>query len=672
MKKALALILALLMLCSTVVVTSVAADPVAIDIEDMPGYEKAYIGAPIAVAPVQDGTINEGEYTFSRKLYPITPNKAGGADMSKYTNPLSEYWAYDADFIYYAFVSQAAYDHATQLTFRLTHDYIIGATPNVFSSHRPLSDADALTITINKGDSQFVIGSAPTGKSAPVAGDDFDAFNNFTQSYAPACVEVKLSRAYLATQMGLGSASEVTKFTYSTRYNDTKYDGSNWTYAFLDHVLTAGQAAWLTAQGVTVDTGFVSESASSLSRVCNMIVLGEKPVEENYWESVVTDLGLAVDVKPVTKTPTLDGVISADEYPTKVITPTASIYGAGTAEVDSENIVEYYGHDAEYIYYAAVYDRDVSGRAFWPRFKLENTCNIYTPDTSHNKWQLSVQARLTAGNDAYLNENAAYADHVAPVFEQEIFVEGSRVGNTETYEFKISKEYIARENPANNVTADDIKYIPYLTWFHNAATLGTNITSDIATAITNAGGTAPATGEVSYKFMVLSGETTKVEDRIEITTSEKASVRISAVAPGLRFKSTVNKADLLTLVTKFGAENVKVGTLIAPDAQDLELTINTASKLDVAATVASPFGTDGANTIFAGSISNVKTANLERDFAARGYIAYNDGTGWNYIYSDVTAVRDITEVVNAALADDEAGYTQAQIDVLNAIIAPLN
>jgi metal-dependent hydrolase (beta-lactamase superfamily II) len=79
------------------------------------------------------------------------------------------------------------------------------------------------------------------------------------------------------------------------------------------------------------------------------------------------------------------------------------------------------------------------------------------------------------------------------------------------------------------------------------------------------------------------------------------------------------------------------------------------------ADVTDPFGTEGYKTVFAGSIANIKAANLNRDFTAVGYIAYFDGEAWNYIYSDTEGTRNVSDVAYAAYTDiafeEAAGYT---------------
>ena len=97
MKKTLALILAVLMLCSVVVIATSAEE--AADWEAL--YAKyginVYIGAPTDTPPVLDGTISTGEYTFERELeyanlWEVSPGEIQSS--------LKEYFAHDDGYIY--------------------------------------------------------------------------------------------------------------------------------------------------------------------------------------------------------------------------------------------------------------------------------------------------------------------------------------------------------------------------------------------------------------------------------------------------------------------------------------------------------------------------------------------------------------------------------------------
>ncbi len=151
-------------------------------------------------------------------------------------------------------------------------------------------------------------------------------------------------------------------------------------------------------------------------------------------------------------------------------------------------------------------------------------------------------------------------------------------------------------------------------------------------------------------------------------TNQTASVRISTKNNGLRFKTNIIKETIDNLINTYGAENVGVGTLIAPTDTlgGAALTHKVATPfVDVKATVDQPFADDGTTLTYAGSLSKIKLENLDRDFTAVGYISYKDGSGnTHYIYSDSSCTRSINYVATAALNDNSAGYTLAQLAII--------
>ena len=155
---------------------------------------------------------------------------------------------------------------------------------------------------------------------------------------------------------------------------------------------------------------------------------------------------------------------------------------------------------------------------------------------------------------------------------------------------------------------------------------------------------------------------------VTVTTRETASIRLSASNPGLRFKTDVVKSELDALIDIYGAENVKVGTLITLDElrNGAAITADATFKVvDVVASVDNPFQA-GATNVYAGSITSIKPANLTKDFAAVGYVAYRASADseWVYIYSEVTAVRNVTYVAQACYDAGEFADSPAAIKIL--------
>ncbi len=113
MKKVLALILAVLML-ATLAIASVAAEEEKIDLATF-GYDYGqrtiYLGEEIEAAPTLDGVIDDGEYSWERKI------EAGDANYTAHPHDIYEYMAHDADWYYYAFTTYIVKDQRPQVQF---------------------------------------------------------------------------------------------------------------------------------------------------------------------------------------------------------------------------------------------------------------------------------------------------------------------------------------------------------------------------------------------------------------------------------------------------------------------------------------------------------------------------------------------------------------------------
>lgn len=192
-----------------------------------------------------------------------------------------------------------------------------------------------------------------------------------------------------------------------------------------------------------------------------------------------------------------------------------------------------------------------------------------------------------------------------------------------------------------------------------------------------------------------------------ISTPNVGSARISrADAAGLRFMTEIDETYLKMLVNTYGAENVEVGTLIAPTdklgARKLTHSLGVEGKdyITVKATIDRPndeeTNASGETTqIYTGSIVNIKEKNQNRDYTGRGYIKYTTHGGeTKYIYSSGSASKNVLDIANKALLDlstvqdDEnykyeaedldygvvlySKYTQRQRDTLRTLIALAN
>lgn len=142
-----------------------------------------------------------------------------------------------------------------------------------------------------------------------------------------------------------------------------------------------------------------------------------------------------------------------------------------------------------------------------------------------------------------------------------------------------------------------------------------------------------------------------------VVTDNVASIRLARSANGLRFKTAIDKTYLNMLVNTYGAENVEVGTLIAPtDKLSGKLThaSGTVGKdyVDVKATINSPYDTTSTANIYTGALVDIKLSNQDRDFTAVGYVKYKTHNGTvNFVYSDSSASKNVAQIALAAIKD---------------------
>jgi hypothetical protein len=161
---------------------------------------------------------------------------------------------------------------------------------------------------------------------------------------------------------------------------------------------------------------------------------------------------------------------------------------------------------------------------------------------------------------------------------------------------------------------------------------------------------------------------------VKFTTAETASVRItsSKLNSGLRFKSTFDAEFIQNVNAAAGSLQVTYGTLIAPT--DYVTSVSEFTKealdakygagkgyIDVVADINNPYEIDGSgNVTIAGSITNIKDGNLDRNFSAIAYVKYGD----TIIYSGTYATRNISYIADLAVNDTKA---QAEEGYMNKI-----
>ena len=182
------------------------------------------------------------------------------------------------------------------------------------------------------------------------------------------------------------------------------------------------------------------------------------------------------------------------------------------------------------------------------------------------------------------------------------------------------------------LTLDDVRlYDTVLTKDQVAAIIPTDLQKDVF---------AFDTGDVGFSMM------------------EGAKVRLNEVT-GIRFESNLDVATYESLVSTYGAENVKYGTLIAPESYYEEagaMTFEALDKLDktvkyLKVKAGDFYKTDNMVNTIAGTIAKIDERNYTANYTAIGYIEITVGEDIFYLYADVPQTRSIAQVAETAVND---------------------
>ena len=245
-------------------------------------------------------------------------------------------------------------------------------------------------------------------------------------------------------------------------------------------------------------------------------------------QMLAEELGLVIDVPFVTTAPTLDGVVKEGEYPVSKATKVDDLYnGDGDGHVaKGTEVVEYFAHDANYIYYAVVVTRTQINKAFYPHIKMENSfAPVYT-NRIDNDQTCRIDYRMNANMDTYCNQTYGYGNYSAlipiKVSNSDIYndnpnswCKGGRVAidnaYEETFELKIAKTAFS---PLGTV-----KVVPYTTTFQNQCATGKTVSAADIAKIQAAGFEVPAEGTCAYYYMNLEPNWEQVTDSMGLNTN---------------------------------------------------------------------------------------------------------------------------------------------------------
>ena len=217
-------------------------------------------------------------------------------------------------------------------------------------------------------------------------------------------------------------------------------------------------------------------------------------------------------------------------------------------------------------------------------------------------------------------------------------------------------------------------------------TVNTVLSGDTATFTETGTATCTAIFEDSGFETQTKTVETPMKETPEVGMKVGASMRTNEPY-GIRWTAKIRTADWEKLVTLYGEENVKAGVLVAPfdyvknGDTVTELTVEAfkAAGLNYVDIVTDTFNADAGKgmegySAFYASLVNIQTANLNRKFIARAYIAVeNDGVTTYYYgeYSEENQARSIYEISKKVIVSDtESPATKqfAETGVLDKVV----
>ena len=450
-------------------------------------------------------------------------------------------------------------------------------------------------------------------------------------------------------------------------------------------------------RGITSAEKAVLNAMNGHTYTCNWVLptlqLPDDAIER-FRIDEINDLGGygQKHLNAIKSTAKLDGVIGATEY-------TASYdFVNGTATGSN-----YFTADDEYIYFASkVVDPKLALNKDHYQFDIAVVPDNDIVDTGHAYTRVSAGYKFTKANELEVFTNklgVCYRaqNNYAGSNPDELAM-GERLksrasdfkavgyydqaNQTAYYEWSVKKSALAHifQCPDSQVI-DQMMYFNYLytqgafTYLQPGAVA--NSTLGRLTAADN-GGKCPY-GTSWYPIAVV--------NFVDAGTKNSASARISNTASGLRFKSVYDNDYLekMAAIAAAQGEEMEIGTLIAPadyiKGEFTHAALGKGNYVEVMADLNTPFSNANGVTTIAGSLVNIKEANLDRDFAGIGFIKI----GNEYFYTDNYTVKNVSDIASAALADTKAvagngydykvsegvysPYSEGQRNVLNTLIA---
>ena len=709
MKRVLSLALALLMLMGCMVIVTSAEETY--DLTQILGEDAVIaLDTPVVKAPVQDGVVSAGEYTETRVI------NAANKTTFDYNSALgdnaiiTESFAYDADWIYYAIQASVVDPAGAQTTLGG------GDSGKIYFSFAPISKSltaadlsqmgnglcrgygEWYAYNVHNGGeysvqfkTQAVVDKVNATMAANGASETIAVGGRITSGYGNPYANALFDLVGQAVDNpGAGNVQHVYEIKVSRAYN---YSADN-TYTFTPRPYAAGVnfAYKLSDTEKAAFDGITAQDAAIewLPRV--ITVADTTHTSYNFAERAAVTGGAVRLSTPTAVAPIQNGVIAANEYTvSRDVAATDLIIGSGTFK-------EHFAYDADWVYYA-IEATGGSSLGLVPTMLLDGNANPKNGSDFYKNYSFysNLGDRISVGwhgvNSYELEFRKADSIATANAWTESTGDENGKARwlSTWTQQAKLMREnfLVAATSTANYAaeqTVFEVKFSrnncfnsdnnAYAYHIMNKA-VGLLISNRLDVVEKTALEYAP---NYSPRFIIID------ED---ITTKATASVRLSSEElSGLRFKTNVSNDFVADL--KAAGYNVEIGTLIAPTDTLGGAELNhdfTGKMLDVKANVDKPFAAGEAYNVYAGSIVGIKAENLARAFSAVGYVKATKGEEVEYFYSDITASRDVTMIADAAWGDVSAltdssvyayivegqtyysPYTTAQREILLSLIA---
>ncbi len=561
------------------------------------GYKYYDVDAPIFTAPQLDGHIDYKEYSVNYRKTPM-----GSSEVS-------EYFAYDANNLYFGFAYKMPNEQTPTMKFTLT-----GSDNN---------DANA----INDDSTYIKMSGSPVTADTNLAASAYDVSQR---------VDSENKIFYLEISVSIDAIQEKFKFAKQTiAYTLTDETSGN--------VRNCAVSSEL-AEALSEDFGTVSTLPQYVRYVFDARTAFKALGHKDHY------------IGESAKTATVNGLVGENEYSFK---NTVAYNDTDLLSTPTDgDIDEYFAHDANN-FYAAFVVHNAQYVEKTSQFLIHSlSADSYLAVVRYN-FQMTLKEDGTVkiggfkGGPALLKKTVLQPN----ANEYSVAISTNANDNTTTYELSFTKAGLKRI-----LGVDTLDFIGYSFITPNSGSswrhwhYGNNTASSKITALTYQWQGRTSTDNLFLpQYVRFSSE--PVGDVEPISTYTSASVKISKNS-GLRFGTEISTDYIEHLITTYGKENVSIGTLIVPADLLGSLDFNKESLdaagipyLDIKADIDTPYKNKGNAKLYTGSIESIKEEDLDRDFCGIGYIAFKYGGETTYVYSETYATRSVAEVAEKALND---------------------